>query len=501
MNAQSACMLSDLLAGLTPVAPAIAVRGLALDTRQLRSGEAFLAVRGTHGHGLAHLPQALARGASAIVWEPADDQSPPQAPVPCVEVQGLSVHVGEIAARFFGRPSESMFVAGVTGTDGKTSTAHLIAQALDLLGRRCGYVGTLGSGSLQQLDAATHTTPDPVSLQGCLATLRDQGIGACAMEVSSHALEQNRVGAVRFAAAVLTNLSRDHLDYHGTLERYAAAKRRLFEVADGRALILNRDDAMGAVWIEAIRPTPERSRLRVYGIDGDAPAQTMPYALARDVRLHPQGLSFELQTEAGQVALHSTLLGRFNVYNLLAAVSVLREAGRSLSEVAEVLAQVKTVPGRIEAFRGSATPALAVVDYAHTPKALEQVLDALRAHTAGALHCVFGCGGDRDRGKRALMGEVAARLADRVTITDDNPRSEDPALIVEAILQGVAAADRSRVAVQHERARAIEQALHQARAGDVVLIAGKGHEATQTYGDRVVPFSDREFVANCMGAA
>lgn len=491
--------LDALLAGFAAAVPALRVTGLAMDSRRVQSGDAFLAVCGSREHGLTHLPQALARGAGAILWEPAAGVPAPQVELPCIAVDALSSRVGEIAARFHGRPADRMFVAGVTGTDGKTSTAHLIAQAFESIGRPCGYVGTLGTGRLAQLDVATHTTPDPIALHARLAAFLDEGVDACAMEVSSHALDQNRVGGVSFDAVVLTNLTRDHLDYHGSVEHYANAKRRLFEADDARALILNRDDTHGAEWIAQIAATPRSERLCVYGLEGEAPAASR-YVIGRALHLHDAGLSLRLETPSGSAELRCGLLGRFNAYNLLAAAAVLLESGLGLDRVAETLSRSHTVPGRIEGFRGPGSAALAVVDYAHTPKALEQVLMALRAHTRGQLLCVFGCGGDRDRGKRPLMGEVAARLSDRVIVTDDNPRSESATAISDEILAGIDPALRSNVQVEHERARAIGQALAAAQAGDVVLVAGKGHETTQTYGDEVREFSDRSFVAAQLGA-
>ncbi|MGQ0699132.1 MAG: UDP-N-acetylmuramoyl-L-alanyl-D-glutamate--2,6-diaminopimelate ligase [Panacagrimonas sp.] len=494
-SAARMCDLETLLDGMASPIPQLAVTGLAMDSRRVESGHAFLAVKGTRGHGLAHLPQALARGASAIVWEPAPDQARPQAAVPCVEVDGLSVHVGEIAARFYGRPADRMFVAGITGTDGKTSAAHLIAQAFERLGKPCAYIGTLGSGRLDDLAAATHTTPDPIALHAHLADFIDAGTSHCAMEVSSHALDQNRIGGVSFDAAVLTNITRDHLDYHGTIEHYASAKRRLFESDDERALILNRDDEHGARWIEQLAS----ERMCVYGIDGKNPAQAR-YLLACNVQLDDTGLGFDLQTHLGNAPLRTALLGRFNAYNLLAAAAVLLESGVTLDAAADALSHSRTVPGRIEGFRGPRTQALVVVDYAHTPKALEQILHALRAHTSGKLVCVFGCGGERDHGKRPLMGEAAARLADRAIVTDDNPRSEAPKQITDEILAGIPAALRHKVQIEHERAAAIESAIHGAQHGDVILLAGKGHETTQDYGREVRHFSDRAYVAERVGA-
>ena len=490
--------LDGLLAGFANAVPPMTVTGLALDSRSVRAGDAFLAVRGSRAHGLSHLPQALARGAGAIVWEPAPAVAPPQVAVPCIAVEQLSSHAGEIAARFYGRPADHMFVAGVTGTDGKTSTAHLIAQAFEDLGRPCAYLGTLGTGRLAQLDAATHTTPDPVALQARLAEVLDDGIDVCAMEVSSHALDQNRVGGVSFDAVVLTNVTRDHLDYHGTVEHYAAAKRRLFEAYDARALILNRDDAHGAKWLAELAAGARAEHVCAYGLEGGVP-DTKRYVIGRNLQLLDSGLSLELDTYLGRASLVTRLLGRFNAYNLMAAAAVLIESGLDLDTVVRVLSRSRTVPGRIEGFRGLGAAAMAVVDYAHTPKALEQVLSALRLHTRGALWCVFGCGGDRDAGKRPLMGEVAARLADHVIVTDDNPRSESPAAITDQILAGAGVGSKLRV--EHDRARAIELALQGAVAGDVVLIAGKGHETTQTYGTDVREFSDRAFVAARVAAS
>ncbi|MGQ0529572.1 MAG: UDP-N-acetylmuramoyl-L-alanyl-D-glutamate--2,6-diaminopimelate ligase [Panacagrimonas sp.] len=491
--------LDQLLAGFATQVPPLPVSGLALDSRHLRAGEAFIALRGTREHGLTHLPQALSRGASAIVWEPTATTTEPRASVPCIAVDQLSARIGEIAARFFQRPADRMFVAGVTGTDGKTSTAHLIAQAFERAGRACAYLGTLGTGRLAHLDSATHTTPDAIRVQAHLAAFVEQGVDACAMEVSSHALDQHRVGGVSFDAVVLTNLTRDHLDYHGSIEHYAAAKRRLFDATDARELILNRDDAHGAQWIADISASTRAPQICAYGLEGAAPQATR-FVIGRDLVLHERGLRLRLDSHQGQALLDTRLLGAFNAYNLLAAAAVLLASGMSLAQTVAHLSHSHTVPGRIEAFRGPRSEALVVVDYAHTPKALEQVLTAMRAHTRGSITCVFGCGGDRDRGKRALMGEVASRLAERVIVTDDNPRGEAPQQISDAILSGIPAGVRAQVVVEHDRGRAIDMALAAAGPGDVVLIAGKGHETTQTYGSEVREFSDRAFVAARLGA-
>lgn len=489
--------LTRLLAGFGAAAPDCVVTGLALDSRQVTPGDLFLAVRGSADHGLAHLDQALQRGASAVAWEPAPGIAEPELVIPQMAVAGLGAQVGEIAARFFARPSDALYVAGVTGTDGKTSTAHLIAQSLDALGEPCAYFGTLGFGRLAALESASHTTPDPIRLQRLLAEARDSGCRAAAMEVSSHALDQQRVAGVDFDAVVLTNVTRDHLDYHGSEEAYAVAKRRLFEPDDARALILNRDDPQGARWLArfgALRSHADR--LTCYGLDGEAPAEGR-YVLSRSLKLHGAGLSMRLDTSWGELAINARLLGRFNAYNLMAAAAVLLNKGVAPDRAAQVLSGCSTVPGRIEGFHGAGAQPLVVVDYAHTPKALEQILTAVRAHCRGQLWCVFGCGGDRDRGKRPLMGAVAARLADRLIVTDDNPRTESPQDIVAAILSGVPAG--MPVPVIHDRALAIATATAEAGPDDVVVVAGKGHEDYQIYGCERRDFSDRSYVAQRLG--
>ncbi|MGQ0621478.1 MAG: UDP-N-acetylmuramoyl-L-alanyl-D-glutamate--2,6-diaminopimelate ligase [Panacagrimonas sp.] len=488
--------LDILLEGFARDVPPFAIRGLALDSRRLRPGEAFLAVRGSRGHGLMHLPEALQGGASAIVWEPAAEVVAPQAPVPCIAVEHLASRVGEIAARYFGRPSDRMFVAGITGTDGKTSTAHLIAQAFEHLGRPCAYLGTLGVGRVQALDETTHTTPDPIALHARLADFCDAGIAHCAIEVSSHALDQNRVGGVRFDAAVLTNVTRDHLDYHGTVERYAQAKRKLFEVEDGRSLLLNRDDPQGARWIEDFAGRAGDC-LVVYGLEGPIPAAPS-FFIGRGLRLHDSGLDLDIESHAGRARITSRLLGRFNAYNLLAAVAVLIAAGIPLDAACEALSQARTVPGRIEGFRGPRAAPLVVVDYAHTPQALEQVLRALRPHARGRLICVFGCGGDRDRGKRPIMGEIASRLAHRVIVTSDNPRTEPAHQILDDIIVGMGGAGGADRLVIEDRRAAIIAALREAAPGDVVLIAGKGHEPYQDIAGVKHPFSDHAVASEAL---
>jgi UDP-N-acetylmuramoyl-L-alanyl-D-glutamate--2,6-diaminopimelate ligase len=488
--------LPELVAGFTRDAVVdVAIADLTLDSRAVRAGALFLACRGTRQHGLDFLPQALANGAAAVLWEPGPGVSAPRTTVPAVAVEGLSRRAGEIAARFFGQPARGLHTVGVTGTDGKTSTAWLIAQALEALGKPALYVGTLGSGRPGRIAPGDHTTPDPVNLQRQLHAARAGGVRAVAMEVSSHALDQARVAGVEFHTAVLTNVGRDHLDYHGTLEAYAAAKQKLFTELRPQAVVLNRDDAQGAAWARELAAAG--ARVTLYGLDGDEPVAR--HAIGRSLDLRATGIAFEATTHAGAARIASRLLGRFNAYNLLAALAALLEHGVALESAAAALAGAATVPGRIEGFRGPAARPLVVVDYAHTPQALAQVLHAVRAHCRGKMWCVFGCGGDRDRGKRPLMGAAAAQAADRVIVTDDNPRSEDPAAIVREIQSGFPPGFAAPVI--HDRAHAIEAAVREAGADDVVVVAGKGHEDYQLYGAERRSFSDRAFVAQLVGQA
>lgn len=485
--------LRSLLDGIASGVPDIAVTALELDSRRVVPGAAFLAVRGSAAHGLAHVGQALVRGAAVVLWEPAPGIAEPTLGVPAIAIDGLGRKVGDIAARWYREPSRTLFTAGITGTDGKTSTAHLIAQALERLDQPCAYFGTLGYGRLGALVEASHTTPDPIRLQALLAEARDAGATSCAMEVSSHALDQARVGGVAFDVAVLTNVGRDHLDYHGTVEAYAAAKRRLFDWPGLGAAVLNRDDAHGARWADELQR--QGRRVIAYGLGGEVPSAG-EYVLGDDLELHAGGLRLALRTAWGNGRLDCALFGRFNAFNLLAALSVLLAKGVPLVDATAALQQSTTVPGRIEGFRGAHGP-LVVVDYAHTPQALEQVLIALRAHTTGRLTAVFGCGGDRDRGKRPLMAAAAAARADRLIITDDNPRSEDPTAITDAVRAGLPEGRAARVI--HDRATAIREAVDAADDGDVVLVAGKGHEDYQLYGAERRDFSDRAFVAGLLG--
>lgn len=462
----------------------VALDGLALDSRRVKAGDLFCAVQGARTHGLEHVGEALARGAVAVLSDRALDA---ELPVPQVVLPDLAAQLGPIAARFHGDPSRRMTVIGVTGTDGKTSVSHFIAQALDLDGAGAALVGTLGYGLVGRLKRHGYTTPDALSVQAALAEVARDGARWVVMEASSHGLEQGRLNGVAFDQAVLTQLARDHLDYHGTLEAYAAAKRRLFVWPGLDYAILNLDDDFGRSLANELDPAPHRLGYTLQ--DRDLPG--VEVVAGRELRLMPQGLSMLVVTPWGEARVDSTLYGRFNAANLLAALASLLGLGASLPDAVDRLRHVRAVPGRMERFHAEACP-VAMVDYAHTPGALEAALLALREHGAGRVYCVFGAGGDRDRGKRPLMGAAAERHADVLIITDDNPRSEDPAAIASDILAGLRAPDAARVV--HDRTQAIRQALQGAAPGDVVLIAGKGHETEQVGAQGSRHHSDRETV-------
>ncbi len=472
------------------------ITAVTLDSRRVADGTLFIARAGSRAHGLSYLDEAVARGAAAVLAEAEP------AGVEMVRCHGRAVPLirvaradlaGRVAARFYGEPSAAMHVIGVTGTNGKTSVSHFIAQSLAATGP-CGLIGTLGSGLVGQLSETGHTTPDPVTLQAELARQRDAGARWTVMEVSSHALDQQRVAGVAFDTAVFTNLTHEHLDYHGDMDSYAAAKRRLFGQSGLRHAVINADDPIGSDWLADLA---DRLDCLDYGIDDGhgRPARLR----GRQLHLDAEGINLEIDFPLHRAGLRTGLLGRFNAYNLLAAAGALLAAGMAFDEVIARLGRVQTVPGRMERFGGRARRPLVVVDYAHTPDALEHVLQALGEHCRGRLWCVFGCGGDRDAGKRPLMGRIAEHHADSVVITDDNPRSEDPYTIIEAIQRGMADPDASLVI--RDRAQAIAHAIDSAGAGDVVLVAGKGHETEQLVGDQRLPFSDRQTVAHLIGRA
>ena len=465
----------------------VLIRELTLDSRKVLPGDLFLAVPGLKGDGREHIAEAFALGAGAVAYEPSEDlQVSAAGDQILIAIDNLSEQLSAIAGRFYGEPSRSLTVIGVTGTNGKTSVTHLLAQALDKLGHTCGLIGTLGTGFYGKLAKGVHTTPDPIGVQAALAGLKRKGADCVAMEVSSHGLQQGRVTALDFDIAVFTNLTRGHLDYHGTFEAYAAAKAKLFAMPSLKTRVLNLDDSMGRQLAEADGP----GNVLTYSMQD--PSATL-YCEVSSV--HDEGILARVVTAQGEHKLRSPLLGQFNLSNLLATIGTLLAMGYPLDEVLAIVPELKGPEGRMQRLGGQNAP-LVVVDYAHTPDALEQVLLALRPHTQGQLRCVFGCGGDRDRGKRALMAQVAEKLADDVWVTDDNPRFEEPEAIREEIMGGFAQPEAIKNIAG--RGEAIRQAIAASSVGDIVLLAGKGHEDYQEIAGVREHFSDLELAAETL---
>jgi len=464
------------------------IERLSSDSRRCAPGVAFFAYPGETADGRSYIADAIGRGASAVVWESAEFAWRAEWNVPNVGVSGLKRRAGTLAHEFYGRPSESLWTCGVTGTNGKTSTTQWLAALLCARGVKAGVIGTLGNGFPGALAAPVNTTPDALEVHATLAALRNAGARAVAMEVSSHGLAQGRVGGVAFDCALFTNLSHDHLDYHGTMEAYAEAKGMLFDTPGLAAAVLNLDDVFGVQLARRLSARGLRTIGYALSPDAVAPGSVSEFVAAREIGFEGEAMRVPLVTSWGETEARIHQLGRFNVSNALGVLGCLLVHGVPLGEAAALLGDLPAVPGRMQRLARPGGP-LVVVDYAHTPDALEKVLQALRplAHArGGALVAVFGAGGDRDPAKRPLMGAIASRLADRVLLTSDNPRSEDPAAIIAAISAGASGAPL----VEPERAAAIERAVREARAGDVVLLAGKGHESYQEIAGRRLPFSD-----------
>ncbi len=455
----------------------VAISGVVADSRNVMPGSLFVALRGEHVDGHDFVPQAIERGATAVLVE-RDLGSEVQSQATVVRVEQTRRALSAIAAAFYGDPSHDLAVIGVTGTNGKTTTTRMLAAIAQGAGVPCAVIGTIGAEFGGQEWRLAQTTPLPEELHALLARLRDAGARAVAMEVSSHALALDRVTDVRFACGVLTNVTRDHLDFHGSIESYAAAKRRLFEAS--AAAVLNVDDAHGARWAAELHG---RKPLLTYATRGSADI------VARDIALRPDGSRFIVDDTAFELALP----GRFNVENALAATGAARTLGIEDTASARALRGVTRVAGRME--RIGEGDVHVFVDYAHTPDALEQSLRAVRELARANVAVVFGCGGDRDRGKRPEMGAIAGKLADRVYVTNDNPRTEDPEAIACEIVAGIG----TKHVVELDRRKAIERAVREASAGDVVLIAGKGHETYQIIGDRRLPFDDAAVAREALG--
>lgn len=492
--------------------PDIAISGVKLDSRQVQPGDLFIALKGTQTDGATYIADALEKGAAAVLMEVGSeavidsDFAHLASAAPLIAIGNLSEYVSDIAGEFYGNPSRQLAVTAITGTNGKTTCAQLLADLFALLGEPAGYIGTLGyhlsgynlsghslggdttSGDKTAGDSKVDhsegredsvlTTPDAISIQRILAKLRDSGARRVALEASSHGLVQRRLAGLQVDTAIFTNLSRDHLDYHGDLNSYAAAKSRLFGMSGLKHAVINLDDNVGRLILGNLDP-------EVNGITYSFENHTADIHCDQ-IDLSASAISAELVTPWGRGRLSSSLLGKFNLANLLAIIGAAGLQGFRLDDILDAAAQLHAVPGRMEQVDAGASPSV-VVDYAHTPDALDKALRALRLQCNGQLWVVFGCGGDRDTGKRAEMGSVADQLADRVVVTSDNPRSESPQQIIDQVLLGIS----GTVSVEADRREAIRYAINQAAPDDVILIAGKGHEAYQILGSERLPFSDQ----------
>ncbi|MFT3755821.1 MAG: UDP-N-acetylmuramoyl-L-alanyl-D-glutamate--2,6-diaminopimelate ligase [Pseudoxanthomonas sp.] len=475
-----AMLLADLLPDVA-VPRELRITGLVMDSRQIQPGDAFVAIAGFGTHGLAFVEQARAQGAAAILFDASAPSDEYPAPSDAIGVPQLRARMGAMADQFHGQPSAAMTTIGVTGTSGKTSTVQLLAQALQLRGLRSGTIGTLGAGLYGDAQPTGFTTPLVLQTHALLAQLRDAGAQAVAMEVSSHALDQGRVDAVHFAIGVFTNLTRDHLDYHGDMQSYGAAKSKLFAWPDLRAAVINLDDDHGRRIFVSL---PAELRHIGTSARGAGDADVRATGLVMDVA----GIAFDLGIGEDVRRVRSPLLGRFNIDNLLAVAGVLHAMGEGIDGIAETLGQLQPIAGRMNRLGGHDGLPLVVIDYSHKPDPLQQALESLRGHLRGRLICVFGCGGDRDTGKRPQMAAIVEKLADVVIVTDDNPRSENGDGIVADIVAGFV--QPQKATVLRDRAAAIARAIGEAGPDDIVLIAGKGHESYQEIDGVKHPFDD-----------
>lgn len=464
------------------------ITGLCQDSRRLLPGDVFFAYPGLQSDGRNYLEQAIEKGAAAILVEP-DVRSTPCSEIPLIPIRHLSNYIGLIATRFFDYPSKKLPVIGITGTNGKTSCTHFLAQCLQQLHRRAGVIGTLGNGIYGHLQPTDLTTPDAIELQKLLSQMLEAKVTTVCMEVSSHRLAQHRLNGTEFFIAAFTNLTRDHLDYHGSFVAYAQAKRSLFDLPGVKHVVLNADDPYGKTWLTQLEGTLP---VITYSIAKPSALSITPQVWVKQYTCNRMGLRADVATPWGDISIENRfLIGIFNLSNLLLVLTTLKLLDFSLSDIAEVISGVKSVQGRMQVFNIRDQP-LVVIDYAHTPDALRQTLKSLRAYCKGSLYCVFGCGGDRDKGKRPLMASIAELHADSIVITNDNPRFEDPGQIIQEIKQGLTGV--KAVHVEPDRRLAISYAIQNAKPMDVVLIAGKGHENYQLINGIKHPFSDAQEV-------
>jgi len=472
--------LSSLIDSCPAGAENVSICGVELDSRKVGPGDLFLAMPGDVHDGRQFIEQAVASGAAAVIAEAPVSGFVDAVSVPLIEVPELQHEAGLIASNFYAHPSHDIHMVGITGTNGKTTSSQLVAQLGRQLNRSCGVIGTLGSSLDDTVASTANTTPDPVSLQRQLASWRDRGVFAVAMEVSSHALVQGRVNGVQFETGVFTNLSQDHLDYHGSMDAYGRAKMSLFATDGLRHAVVNLDDPYA---VQVLAVIPDGVQVFTYSAEGN-PAADVTF---EDIQFHDHGVTAKLRTPWGSGLCNSPLRGQFNLSNLAAAISAVSLAGEDLLQILDAVGALQPVAGRMQTIPNDFGLQL-VVDYAHTPDALEQVLSALRPHIEGRLLTVFGCGGDRDRSKRSVMGRVACERSNRVFVTSDNPRGEEP----DSILREIALGCTGDFELVVDRAEAIAMAMDEAISGDCVLVAGKGHEDYQILDGERIYFSDEQ---------
>lgn len=466
--------------------PQCEISGLQNDSRQIQRGDLFIAYPGALTDGRIYIDRACSDGAAAVIYDPQDGFKPLQSslPVPCIAMEGLAEKLSFIASRFYDNPGEKLLLTGVTGTNGKTTIAYQLAQAHALLAEKAAYIGTLGEGSVDALRALNNTTPDALCLQKLLFNYKRHQVKQVCMEVSSHALSQHRTAAIPFTQAIFTNLSHEHLDYHHSMEEYASAKARLFSTKGLQWAIVNKDDGYAD---RMLASAVKSAQLLTYGMQENSDVRASRWHV--DIK----GGEMDVSSPWGNHALRIKTLGHFNIYNALAVFSSLLASGYPANEAASLMPKLKAAPGRMEVV---ATEPLIIVDYAHTPDALENVLLTLNPLKKGRLWLVFGCGGDRDKTKRPLMGKIASQHADRIIITSDNPRHENPAAIMDEVAEGLTSA--IHVDKEADRAKAIQQAINRADKDDIIVIAGKGHETYQQIAAVKHPFSDQEVVRACL---
>ena len=475
------------LADLQTLAKGQSITGIAYDSRSVQPGQVFVALKGVRADGATFARQAVERGAIAVIAE----QPLPDLGAPVLQVTDARLALAELSADFHGHPSERMRVVGITGTNGKTTTAHLVASIFEAAHMKCGVIGTVAHRVGDEVRESSHTTPEAPDVQQLLHEMVDRGCAACAMEVSSHALALRRVDGTTFSAGVFTNLTRDHLDFHNDMEEYFQAKRRLFEMLPaGAPALINVDDPRGTAVVEA------SARPVTFAINRAADITPGPLSFSID------GLEFDIRTPRGTLRVRSKLVGRPNVYNILAAASTAVALDLPFDAIEKGLQALDAVPGRFEVVSSARDGITVVVDYAHTDDALRNLLETARPLARARVITLFGCGGERDRTKRPLMGAVASRLSDVLVVTSDNPRHEDPRRIIEEIQRGITPDTRKEGAELFaiaDRRAAIAKAIEVARPGDMVLLAGKGHEKYQVLGDEQLPFDDVAIAREMLG--